>query len=56
MKREDKISYNIYFEKKKNKKTHEKTSVNNFEKINRAEISKIEQGFSPLINIFKNRS
>jgi hypothetical protein len=53
---EEGIAFNIDFELIKNKKTHEKTSVINFEKINRAEISKIEQGFSPLINIFKNSS
>ncbi|HYP43352.1 MAG TPA: hypothetical protein VEQ18_04960 [Candidatus Nitrosocosmicus sp.] len=53
---EEGIAFNIDFELIKNKKKHEKTSVINFEKINRAEISKIEQGFSPLINIFKNGS
>lgn len=53
---EEGIAFNIDFELIKNKKTKEKTSVINFEKINRAEISKIEQGFSPLINIFKNSS
>ena len=50
---EEGIAFNIDFELIKNKKTKEKTSVINFEKINRAEISKIEQGFTPLINIFK---
>jgi hypothetical protein len=53
---EEGIAFNIDFELITNKKTHEKTSVINFEKINRPEISKIEQGFSPLINIFKNSS
>ena len=53
---EEGIAFNIDFEFIKNKKTHEKTSVINFDKINRPEISKIEQGFSPLINIFKNSS
>ena len=53
---EEGIAFNIDFELIKNKKTKEKTSVINFEKINRTEISKIEQGFSPLINIFKNSS
>ena len=53
---EEGIAFNIDFELIKNKKTKEKTSVINFEKINRTEISKIEQGFSPLINIFKNHS
>ena len=53
---EEGIAFNIDFELIKNKKTNEKTSVINFEKINRTEISKIEQGFSPLINIFKNSS
>ncbi len=53
---EEGIAFNIDFELIKNKKTKEKTSVINFEKINKTEISKIEQGFSPLINIFKNSS
>ncbi len=53
---EEGIAFNIDFELIKNKKTHEKTSVINFEKINRPEISKIDQGFSPLINIFKQSS
>jgi hypothetical protein len=53
---EEGIAFNIDFELIKNKKTREKTSVINFDKINRPEISKIEQGFSPLINIFKNSS
>ena len=53
---EEGVAFNIDFELIKNKKTKEKTSVINFEKINRTEISKIEQGFSPLINIFKNGS
>ena len=51
---EEGIAFNMDFELIKNKKTQEKTSVVNFEKIKRPEISKIEEWFSPLINIFKN--
>jgi hypothetical protein len=50
---EEGIAYNMDFELIKNKKTHEKTSVINFEKINVTEISKIEKEFYALINIFK---
>jgi hypothetical protein len=51
---EEGIAFNIDFELIKNKKTHEKTSVINFNKINKSEISKLEQSFLPLINVFKN--
>ncbi len=50
---EEGIAFNIDFELIKNKKTHEKTSVINYEKINEMDITKIEQGFHPLIDIFK---
>ncbi len=50
---EEGIAFNMDFELIKNKKTHEKTSVINFEKINVTEISKIEKEFYALINIFK---
>ena len=51
---EEGIAFNIDFELIKNRKTNEKTSVINFDKINKTEISNIEQAFLPLINIFKN--
>ena len=51
---EEGIAFNIDFELIKNKKTREKTSVIDFEKINNTELLKIEQEFSPLIDLFKN--
>jgi hypothetical protein len=53
---EEGIAFNIDFELIKNKKTREKTSVINFEKINSSDILKIEQMFLNLINLFKNNS
>ena len=53
---EEGIAFNIDFEMIKNKKTREKTSVINFEKISSSDILKIEQMFLNLINLFKNKS
>ena len=53
---EEGIAFNIDFELIKNKKTREKTSVINFEKINNPDILKIEQMFIKLVNLFKNNS
>src|SRR5215207_7380812 len=53
---EEGIAFNIDFELIKNKKTREKTSVINFEKINNSDILKIEQMFLNLTNLFKNNS
>ena len=53
---EEGIAFNIDFELIKNKKTREKTSVINFEKISSSDIFKIEQMFLNLINLFKNKS
>jgi hypothetical protein len=53
---EEGIAFNIDFELIKNKKTREKTSVINFEKISSSDILKIEQMFLNLINLFKNNS
>ena len=53
---EEGIAFNIDFELIKNKKTREKTSVINFEKINNSDILKIEQMFLELTNLFKNSS
>ena len=53
---EEGIAFNIDFELIKNKKTREKTSVINFEKINNSHILKIEQTFLNLTNLFKNNS
>ncbi len=53
---EEGIAFNIDFELIKNKKTREKTSVINFEKISSSDILKIEQTFLNLINLFKNNS
>ncbi len=50
---EEGIAFNIDFELIKNKKKQEKTSVIEFEKINKNEISKIKQEFSTLIDLFK---
>ena len=50
---EEGIAFNIDFELIKNKKTHERTSVIDFDKINDKDILKISQIFSTLINIFK---
>jgi hypothetical protein len=53
---EEGIAFNIDFELIKNKKTREKTSVINFEKISSSDILKIEKMFINLINLFKNNS
>jgi hypothetical protein len=53
---EEGIAFNIDFELIKNKKTREKTSVINFEKISSSDILKIEQTFLNLIKLFKNNS
>ena len=53
---EEGIAFNMDFELIKNKKTREKTSVINFEKINSSDISKIKQMFLDLINLFQNKS
>ena len=50
---EEGIAFNIDFELIKNKKKQEKTSVIDFEKIDKTEILKIKKEFSNLINIFK---
>jgi DNA repair exonuclease SbcCD ATPase subunit len=51
---EEGIAFNIDFELIKNKKKKEKTSVIDFEKIDKTEILKIKKEFSNLINKFKN--
>ena len=53
---EEGIAFNMDFELIKNKKTREKTSVIDFEKINNPDILKIEQMFIKLVNLFKNNS
>ncbi len=53
---EEGIAFNMDFELIKNKKTREKTSVINFEKINNPDILKIGQIFTKLVNLFKNSS
>jgi hypothetical protein len=53
---EEGIAFNMDFELIKNKKTREKTSVINFEKINNSDMLKIEQMFLNLTNLFKNNS
>ena len=53
---EEGIAFNMDFELIKNKKTREKTSVINFEKINNPDILKIGQMFTKLVNLFKNSS
>ena len=53
---EEGIAFNIDFELIKNKKTNEKTSVIDFERIKEIERLKIEQEFFPLIGLFKNDS
>ena len=50
---EEGIAFNIDFELIKNKKKQEKTSVIDFEKIDKNEILKIKKEFSYLINKFK---
>jgi hypothetical protein len=50
---EEGIAFNIDFELIKNKKKQEKTSVIDFEKIDKTEILKIKNEFSYLINQFK---
>ena len=52
---EEGIAFNIDFELIKNKKKQEKTSVIDFEKIDKTEILKIKKEFSNLINKFKNK-
>jgi len=51
---EEGIAFNMDFELIKNKKTRERTSVIDFDKIYDKDILKITQTFSSLINIFKN--
>jgi hypothetical protein len=51
---EEGIAFNIDFELIKNKKKKEKTSVIDFEKIDKTEILKIKKEFSNLINKFNN--
>jgi len=51
---EEGIAFNMDFELIKNKKTRERTSVIDFDKIYEKDILKITQTFSSLINIFKN--
>jgi hypothetical protein len=51
---EEGIAFNIDFELIKNKKKKEKTSVIDFEKIDKTEILKIKKEFSNLIDKFKN--
>jgi len=51
---EEGIAFNMDFELIKNKKTRERTSVIDFDKISDKDILKITQTFSTLINIFKN--
>src|SRR6478735_6946031 len=51
---EEGIAFNMDFELIKNKKTRERTSVIDFDKIYDKDILKITQNFSSLINIFKN--
>jgi hypothetical protein len=53
---EEGIAFNIDFELIKNKKTREKTSVINFEKINNSDILKIGQMFLNLTNLFKSNT
>lgn len=53
---EEGIAFNIDFELIKNKKTREKTSVINFEKISSSDILKIERMFINLINLFNDNS
>ena len=51
---EEGIAFNMDFELIKNKKTRERTSIIDFDKIYDKDILKITQNFSSLINIFKN--
>jgi hypothetical protein len=53
---EEGIAFNMDLELIKNKKTREKTSVINFEKINNPDILKIGEKFTKLVNLFKNSS
>jgi hypothetical protein len=50
---EEGIAFNMDFELIKNKKTRDRTSVIDFDKINDKDITKITQTFSSLIDIFK---
>jgi hypothetical protein len=50
---EEGIAFNMDFELIKNKKTKERTSVIDFDKINNKDVLKISQTFSLLVNIFK---
>ncbi len=52
---EEGIAFNMDFELIKNKKKQEKTSVIDFEKIDKTEILKIKKEFSYLIDLFKNK-
>jgi hypothetical protein len=53
---EEGLAYNMDLELIKNKKTREKTSVIDFNKIKKAEFIRIEQEFSSLIELFKKNS
>ena len=53
---EEGLAYNMDLELIKNKKTREKTSVIDFDKIKKAEFIRIEQEFSSLIELFKKNS
>jgi hypothetical protein len=53
---EEGLAYNMDLELIKNKKTREKTSVIDFNKIKKAEFIRIEQEFSSLIDLFKKNS
>jgi hypothetical protein len=53
---EEGLAYNMDLELIKNKKTREKTSVIDFNKIKKAEFVRIEQEFSSLIELFKKNS
>ena len=53
---EEGLAFNIDIELIKNKKTREKTSVIDFDKIKKTDFIKIEQEFSSLIELFKKTS
>jgi hypothetical protein len=53
---EEGIAFNMDLELIINKKTHQKTSVIDFEKIKKAEFIRIEQEFSSIIELFKKKN
>jgi hypothetical protein len=53
---EEGIAFNMDLELIINKKTHQKTSVIDFEKIKKAEFIRIEQEFSSIIELFKKNT